>query len=226
MSKIILVYNRHFVRKKLLIECGIGCRKIDEDYLLSLDDINFASILVQLCPYTETSKYSLTLRNNVNKKDNQNTLLKLTEEERFPELFDNPELTDGEYNYVYSNFQKEKVIMLNLLHDDNTNLTTSFNSNLLLPCEQNSTNNGKQSEDKNLYCYLRSLVCGNNRNCEIIYVYEDGEIFCFEKFTLLTNLAKGITVNPITGYYFDKLELEKLYSNYSLEIKLLRRGLK
>lgn len=203
MSKILVVSHRTFVRRKLIDICTTNV-KIDKDKLFNIqDDQKLAEVLVLLCPFTETSQYATTFKNRLNINDNI--------EDQYPELFNNDELTDDEFEEAKLQFLREVVILLNLLH---TNKDADFFGSPLSCDESSGICTLPQNKNK--------VICVYSRN-------EFTQIFCFEKLALLKIFASvhdsKNPINPITGMYFEESEALRIKKLYPIPIKLLRYNL-
>lgn len=149
-----------------------------------------------------------TLAESINDPIHLGEIFSLPVEELFPELYDNPSLTEAEREKISQSLIREKLSLEKALAHNSTNSQKFYEQICVGECP------GRPCE-----AILKMAPVS-----EEVSIASDGKLYSFTLNDLIEILSTNGN-NPYTGKPFSTETLQKLSHRYKVEIKLYRRSL-
>lgn len=213
---------------------------------MNLSDKDLSNFVLQAYLLTNTGRFSLIFNNNLDtdikfKIGIEKWVKMAGTKEGWPELYDNPYLTNEETKIIEEMSNREYFAILNTLETCKSCENTG--SIEIFPC--------KTTQDDSVYlnnnivytsiyeqCYENVCISESIQRGKIISLKSGSDIpqvayvgdgkgtkFCFKVMELIEQLARGNYINPQNNEMFSDTVLNQLLSKYNKEIKMYKRFL-
>ncbi len=212
---------------------------------LNLNDRDLASFIAQIYKLSNAGRFSLTynldLDTHIKERVSERikTLVGVAGKEKaWPELYNNPYLTDEETKTIQTMSNREYYVILNTIEN-----AVVGNLKEIIPCTISKddilslTDGGIKYTTIYSKCYDNVCISETRQSGKIISTAQ-GDIpqiayvadgtdknnkHCFKVMDLVKQLAKGNYINSNTNSMFSDLLLSQLLSKYEKEIKMYKR---
>lgn len=177
-------------------------KSLFESYSRSFNDYAFygTRLAALLCRNGNVSRFSLILTQRLFDSElDPTTVALLSEKELFPELFDNPRISDVRFEYFATQLDNEYEQFMTLYV--RTILASVASQQLQL--------------------YLKAEIVAVAATISEICV-DDGERYCFNLMELVERLAQEDYFNTLSGKPFSKQTETLLRHNYAAQIEMMR----
>jgi len=219
---------------------------VDEILKMNLSEKDLANFILQVYLLTNTGRFSLIFNNNLDtdikfKIGIEKWVKTAGTKEAWPELYDNPYLTNDEIKIIEEMSNREYFAVLNTIE---TCKSCENTGNIeIFPCQTKQDDSVYLNKDivyTSIYeqCYENVCISESVQRGKIISLKSDSDIprvayvgdgkgtkNCFKVMELIEQLARGNYVNSKSNEMFSDLILGQLLSKYDKEIKMYKRFL-